>query len=200
MTIIDILQKKLDALELSDFFYEISEELTNLDLIVIEPHKMTGNIFYSLVGTMGNKVTKDEYTIDIIDDKDFIRIATMELTVLKDGVSLFFSVNFDSIFSYITYGLLNDKTISVVETEVSAGYGAFLPLVKNVQSIRNRVDKSIEITKKRLRKSYLAKCDIMNKMSDKEITEIDSPKVLETVKHGWIQSIKTLRDFIEGLE
>ena len=189
---------------MNDFFYGISEDLVNIGLIVIEPHKMDGNIFYALVGVMGNKYD-GEYTIDIINNEHFIKLATMELTVVKDSVSLFFSMDINKTFSYITYSLLKDKNITFAEMEVTAGFGAFINLIKSVQKVRERLDKSVEVTKKRLRKSYSAKCDMMGKMSETDIKKMvnkDEVKLRDSNKwnDGWKVALGFLVDFINKLE
>jgi len=202
MKIIDALIKKLSNIGLKDFFYNISEDLVDIGLIVIEPHKMDDNTFYSLVGIMGYE-HEGEYTIDIIKEKDFIKIAKMELTILKDSASLTFSINFNSIISYVIYSLLKDKEIEIGELEITAGLGAFLKLIKNAQKIRKKIDRSLEMTKKRLRKSYLAKCNMMKKMTNEEKVllvdkEINSEYVVP--ENGWILALDLLSKFIKDLD
>lgn len=202
MKVSEQLSKKLTDIGMGNFFYNISKELVENGLIVIEPHKKDGNVFYALLGIMGKKV-EAEYTIDVISHKDFIEIATMELTIIGDSVSLSFSVKFDAIIGYITYPLLSDKSIDFVEAEVTAGFGAFLKLVKSMQRIRERIDHSINITKKRLRKSYLAKCEAMKTdFSDETIDIIKKRNRIGVAlaDDGWEFALELISKFIKELD
>lgn len=191
MSVLKELEAKLKTINMKNFFYETSDRLTEVGLIVIEPHKNEGNKFYSLIGLIGDN-SSETFTIDVIHDDRFIKFATMELTVMENrGVSLVFFVDSNALFSYITFSLLKDNEVFFAEADITTDEDSLIEIVQSIQKIRNKVDRLLRIEKKRIKKTYLSKCRTMMEC------DINGQK---KYSEGWKDGLKNFLSFMKKLK
>lgn len=174
MSVLEQLNLKLENIGMDDFYRNTKDLLIEEGLVVIDPHKNSGNKYYSLIGIMPDGVPQS-YSINIIHDPSFIRFAEMEITVLdRRGVSHMFEIDANGIFSYILYPLLKDNDLFLLNATLPADEDATIEIVRSMKKMHKKVSLKARINRKTVKKTYIGKSISWSKKSDNEVRKLGS--------------------------
>jgi hypothetical protein len=201
MSILEKLNVKLQKVGLENFYRQTKHTLSKSGLIVIEPHKIDGNKFYSVVGIMGNGLVSNG-DLDILNNDAFIKFAEMEMIVLEGrGVSHTFYIDANAMLSYITYPFLKKDDLFFANATLPTEEDELLKIVDNIRNIRNSLKLWKRINTKRIKKTYISKAKMWGKKSDSEIGKMYNKKMEgQDVYRGFRIALKMFCSYMENLE
>lgn len=192
MTVIEKLRSALNNLSMATFFSDIKKELGSYGVIILDPHKAERKAFTSIIGIMGDNSYDENYTLNIIRKAEFITLGTAKINIYpRNGLSIAFYPMPSSLFSYITYPILQDNQINFLEGTIpDIDIDLLLELIHNIKEIRGRIDRMLKINLKVYKKTYISKCKTLLNNNNKGN---------HSYKQGWQDALKTLLTFMTNL-